>query len=411
MPPIITELTVLEQNLAQRFKIPVPEYLIGPASRSVVRNTLEKWKEAVVKPDVLAGRRGKAGAVKRVKTPEEAMQEMKRIMTIEIDGRQPSRPYLVEYIPAKLEIYTAITYNSSFLGPSLTCSLNGGMDVEEIPQNKKLTVPIDVYRGLDAYQASELLMKLKCPKNLISILSRTLVNYWDMFISTGMRLCEINPWRVTPQDKPYACDWKIIFDETNFKFKNLDFTLPEYPENITPFEEEMNIWNVSSHQGQAHVCDLGGEAILPILFGGGASTIVTETLISSGIKPLFLSDFGGNPPYERMYGTAERCFKYNLKKTSLILILGGKANNTLIDVTFKAIADALRDYVEREGPITCPVVIGRGGPHLVQGLIIMKEALETLHLPYVIFGPDTPVSMVAEYAAKLARAVKKEKQK
>lgn len=409
MASIITELTVLEQNLAERFKILVPEYLIGPANRSVVRKALEKWGEGIVKPDVLSGRRGKAGAVKKVKNPEEAMQEMKRIMTLEIDGKQPSRPYIVQYIPGKLEIYTAITYNSSFLGPSLTVSLQGGVDVEDIPKAKKITVPVDVYRGLDAYQVSELLMKLNCPKALISILSRTFVNYWDMFISTGMRMCEINPWRITPQGKAIACDWKIIFDEANFKFKNLDLTLPEYPENITPFEEEMNTWNASSHQGQAHVCDLEGEAILPILFGGGASTIIIETLINTGIKPLFLSDFGGNPPYERMYGTAERCFKYNLKKTSLILILGGKANNTLIDVTFKAIADALRDYVEKEGPITCPVIIGRGGPHLLQGLTVMKETLESLHLPYVIFGPDTPVSIVAEYAARLAQAIKKQR--
>ena len=48
---------------------------------------------------------------------------------------------------------------------------------------------------------------------------------------------------------------------------------PDYPENISTFEEEMTAWSNSSHQGQAHVSDLGGKGILPILFGGGASTI------------------------------------------------------------------------------------------------------------------------------------------
>jgi succinyl-CoA synthetase beta subunit len=227
-----------------------------------------------------------------------------------------------------------------------------------------------------------------------------------MFISTGMRMCEVNPWRITPDGKPFACDFKATFDEANFKFKNLGFELPEYPARATLFEEEMAVWNASSHRGQAHVADLGGKAILPFLFGGGASVIVTETLEQNGGSPIFLSDFGGNPPYERMFGTAKICFDHNLANAKLLLILGGKANNTLIDVTFKAIADALQAYVDEHGPINIPVVIGRGGPQLVRGLLTMKETLDSLGLPYVIFGPDTPVTQVAEYAAKIAKNYK-----
>ena len=223
-------------------------------------------------------------------------------------------------------------------------------------------------------------------------------------------MCEINPWRISADGQPVACDFKALFDEANFKFKNIGFKLPEYPANVTPFEEEMGLWNASSYRGQAHVADLGGQYILPILFGGGASTIIIETLIQNGVKPLFLSDFGGNPPYERMYGTAKICFEHHLQKTKVILILGGKANNTLIDVTFKAIADALQDYVDTHGAIRTPVIIGRGGPQLVKGLLTMKDTLEALGLPYVVFGPDTPVTQVAEYAAKFTLAyIEKEK--
>ena len=145
--------------------------------------------------------------------------------------------------------------------------------------------------------------------------------------------------------------------------------------------------------------------ILPLLFGGGASTIITETLMQSGGSPIFLSDFGGNPPYERMYGTAKICFEHHLKNAKLLLILGGKANNTAIDVTFQAMADALQAYVDEHGPIDIPVVIGRGGPQLVHGLLAMKDTLDSLGLPYVIFGPDTPVTLVAEYAANLAKSM------
>ena len=225
----------------------------------------------------------------------------------------------------------------------MTISLAGGMDVEEVPDDKKITFPVDVYKGLDAYQASEALRKLGCPAKVVSSLSRNLVELWDMFIATGMRMCEVNPWRITPAGKPYVCDFKAVFDEANVKFQNLGLRLPEYPANLTPFEEEMSAWNASDHRGQAHVAELGGKKILPILFGGGASTIIIETLLANGGDPIFLSDFGGNPPYERMYGTAKICFAHHLADAKGVLILGGKANNTLIDVTFKAIADALQD--------------------------------------------------------------------
>jgi hypothetical protein len=66
--------------------------------------------------------------------------------------------------------------------------------------------------------------------------------------------------------------------------------------------------------------------------------------------------------------------------------------------------------VEERGPIHIPVVIGRGGPRLVKGILALKQAIDYLKLPYVIFGPDTPVTGVAEYAARLANAVRKLKE-
>ncbi|MGQ9616347.1 MAG: ATP-grasp domain-containing protein [Spirochaetota bacterium] len=401
----VTELTFLKYY-AHRYGIPVPGHIDGNADIEDIKKALEEWGgEAIVKPDVLAGERGKSGAIVHVKNLHEALREIKRVSGMEINGKIPRTAYLVENIPAKMEIYSAITYNSSFLAPSFTASLAGGIDVEEIPDDKKITIPIDIFKGLDAYQASEVFSRLGCPKDLIGILSRSMVSFWDLFISTGMELAEINPWRITHENKPYACDFKGIVDEANYKSKVPGVEFPEYPESFSEFEEEMRIWDSKSHQGQAHVSNLGGTKILPILFGGGVSAIITETLDSCGGSPMFLSDFGGNPPYERMFGTAKICFKHRLASAKLLLILGGKANNTLIDVTFQAIADALLAYTEERGPVNIPVVIGRGGPNLVKGVLAMKQTLEYLKLPYVIFGPETPVTMVAEYAARLVNAI------
>ena len=403
----MTELPFLE-HLAPRFNIPVPEYLTVEASGSEMRQAIGRWGgKGLVKPDVLSGKRGKAGTIKVVSDHVEAQRELKLEQGAEVNGHLARTSYMVQYIPSDLEVYSAITYNSRYIGPSLTISLAGGMDIEEVSEDKKVTIPIDVYKGLGAYEVSEVLNKLGCPKGAVSLLSRSLVDFWDMFISTGMRMCEVNPWRITPAGKPYACDFKAIFDEGNFKYKNLGFKLPEYPANVTLFEEELSAWNASSYQGQAHASDLGGKMVLPILFGGGASTIITETLMQFGGDPVILSDFGGNPPYERMYGTAKICFDHLLGRAKLLLILGGKANNTLIDVTFKAVADALQHYADENGPLEIPVIIGRGGPRLTQGLLTMKDTLDSMGVPYVIFGPDTPVTQVAEYAARFANTWEK----
>ena len=405
----ITELTFLSQ-LAHRFGLPVPEHLEATAARSKLREAMGRWGKGVVKADVMSGGRGKAGAVAVVDAVAEAIRELKRLSAVQVQGQPARTAYITEYVPAKLQVYSAITYDSRCIGPSLTLSLKGGVDIESVGEQDKRTLPVDVFKGLDAYQASDMLTSLDCPRKLVSPLSRALVTFWDMFISTGMRMCEVNPWRIDEKGGIYACDFKAILDEANYKVKNPDLKLPEYPETITEFEEEMAAWDASSHRGQAHVSDLDGRLVLPMLFGGGASTIVAETLDAAGGSPIFLSDFGGNPPYERMFGTAKRCFHHYLDSASLLLILGGKANNTRIDATFKAIGDALIDYFQTHGPVNIPVIIGRGGPGMVQGFFAIRDTLESLRLPYVIFGHDTPLTLVAEYAARLARNVAEQKE-
>jgi len=398
----VTELVFLE-HLARKFDIPVPEHLEMDASRAEIRAALNRWSgKGVVKPDMLTGKRGKAGVITVVDDAQDAIRAMRSAAAAQVEGHGARTAYLVEYIPAELEVYTAIMYDSRYLSPSLTISLRGGVDIESVEPQDKRTIALDVFKGLDAYQASAMLEDLGCPKHLNGILSRTFVAFWDLFISTGLWMAEINPWRVTKDGRVFACDFKGMVDTSNYRYNEKDLPVPEYPEDRSEFEEEMAQWNASSHRGQAYVADLGGTRILPVLFGGGASTIILETLEEYGGSPMFLSDFGGNPPYERMLGTMQRCLDYKLAAASLLLILGGKANNTRIDETFRAVADALREYVERHGPVNIPVVVGRGGPGMIQGFLILRKTLEDLKMPYVMFGPDTPITLVAEYAARLA---------
>ncbi|NIQ18100.1 MAG: hypothetical protein GTN43_04805, partial [Candidatus Aenigmarchaeota archaeon] len=96
----ITEFTFLE-HFASRYGIPVPRHIPGTAGIAEIRKSIEEWGgEAIVKPDILSGERAKAGSVVEVKNIQDALREIKRISSLDINGRMPRIAYLVQKIPA-----------------------------------------------------------------------------------------------------------------------------------------------------------------------------------------------------------------------------------------------------------------------------------------------------------------------
>jgi len=135
--------------------------------------------------------------------------------------------------------------------------------------------------------------------------------------------------------------------------------------------------------------------ILAPTFGGGANSLITEML---GDDAIISSDFGGNPPYEKMKEVARICFKHWLGQANVLFIIGGKSNNTDIFVTFRAMADALREHFGRYGASPLYVVVGRGGPNLVRGMGTLRDTLEALGVPYRMFGFDSDMSEAVNFA-------------
>ena len=99
-----------------------------------------------------------------------------------------------------------------------------------------------------------------------------------------------------------------------------------------------------------------------------------------------------------MKQVAQICFKHWLKQTNVLFIIGGKSNNTDIFETFRAMADALREHFSKHGATPLYIVIGRGGPNLVRGMGVMRDTFDALGLPYRIFGFDSDMSEVINYA-------------
>jgi len=201
---------------------------------------------------------------------------------------------------------------------------------------------------------------------------------------------------------PVACDFKCGFDRDDPRRERLNLPASLFAGDYSDFEHEIN--QLRTYQGQSDVFVINPKGtILAPTFGGGANSLVTQAL---GDEAIISSDFGGNPPYEKMHDVARICFKYWLAQSNVLFIIGGKSNNTDIFETFRAMADALREHFGAHGPTPLYVVIGRGGPNLVRGLGAMRDTVEALGLPYRFFGFDSAMSEVVNYALAADRWMK-----
>ena len=242
------------------------------------------------------------------------------------------------------------------------------------------------------------LSDLDAPKSVISPLVQQLPKLWELFHNFGMTTLELNPIRMRPDPHgrltPVACDFKCGFDRDDPRWQRLDLPGHLFAADHSDFEQEIN--QLRTHQGQSdvYVINPAGTILAPT-FGGGANSLVTGML---GDDAIISSDFGGNPPYEKMREVARICFKHWLAQANVLFVIGGKSNSTDIHETFRAIADALRAQFSERGPTPLFVVIGRGGPNLVPGMGALRDTLEALRLPYRFFGFDSDMSEVIGYA-------------
>ena len=394
-------------KLLQLAGFPVPDILGPDASEEAIKAMLEKHREVFIKPVFKGGvgKKGKAGLVGRAKDLKTALSEKERLYFAEHrHGHAFAKSNGVTFeaaVPAEHEVYFSLTDNTRFRAPTMTLTHHGGMDIEELDKTQIVSVPFNPLTGLKAFVVANALSELKAPKQIISPLVQHLPNLWDLFHDFGMTTLELNPIRLRPDSRgrltPVACDFKCGFDRDDPRWQRLDLPPHLFAADFSDFEQEIN--QLRTYQGQSDVYVINDQGtILAPTFGGGANSLVTEML---GDDAIISSDFGGNPPYEKMKSVAQICFKHWLAQSNVLFIIGGKANNTDIFETFRAMADALREHFGRSGAQPLYVVVGRGGPNLVRGMGVMRDTCEALGIPYRFFGFDSAMSEVVDFARKV----------
>jgi succinyl-CoA synthetase beta subunit len=305
--------------------------VLGPdAGEDQIQDLIRRHGQVFIKPLFRGaiGKKGKAGLIGRATTLAQALAEKERLYFAEHrHGNVVAKANGVSFaggVPAEHEVYFAITDDTRFRAPAITMTHRGGVDIEEL---------------------------------------------------------ELNPIRMRPGAQgrltPVACDFKCGFDRDDPRVARLGLPPHLFAADVGAFEQAVN--ERRTHQGQSDVFVINERGtILAPTFGGGANSLVTEVL---GEAASISSDFGGNPPYEKMKQVARICYTHFLKQSNVLFIIGGKSNNTDIQETLRAMGDALRVHFSTHGPTPLCVVVGRdacGGPRRTQEYKAEKKAAKEL---------------------------------
>ncbi len=383
---------------------PTSEVLGPEATGAQVKDLIDRYGSVLIKPVFKGGvgKKGKAGLIGFASDVETAMREKERLYFVEhhfanVHAKAEGVTF-ESAIPAEHEIYVSITDSTRFRAPTLTITHHGGVDIETLSADQVATIPFDPLTGFKGFIVANALDRINAPKEIISPLVQNLPKLWDLFNNYGMTMLELNPIRMMRTKGgrliPVACDFKGSFDTDDSHWKRLQLPTSLDSSNYSEFELEINALRTYQGQSDVFVTNPAG-TVTAMTFGGGANALVTEMLGDAGT---ISSDFGGNPPYAKMYDISRIVYKHWLAQSNVLFIIGGKANNTDIYTTFRAMGDALRDYFNTHGPMPLFVVVGRGGPNLVRGMGYLKDVLDALGVPYRMFGHDSSISGVVNYA-------------
>ena len=372
--------------LAQ-FGIPVPRGKVVDSPAQASQAAAELGSKVVLKAQVYAGGRGKAGGIKTAQNPQEAEQLARQMLGSRLvshqtsaEGVKVSKLLVEEAVNIQRELYLSIVIDNSAQLPVMMASEAGGMDIEEVAQThpeKILKTHISPLLGFQSFQGRKLAYGL----NLEQTLSKPAVNFmtslYQVFQAKDCSLAEINPLVVTTDGKLLALDAKLNFDD-NALFRHSDIAALADPEQQEPLETEAN------KQGISYI-KLDGD-VGCLVNGAGLAMATMDIIKLVGAQPANFLDVGGGATEEQIAAAMGILLDDPKVKRVLINIFGGILR---CDVAARGIVAAL---TQRE--VTLPVVVRMRGTNVDEG----KEILAQSGLPI------TPAKDLLEAARLVAVA-------
>lgn len=287
--------------------IPVPDGGLGRSGDEAAA-LARRLGPCVVKAQVPAGKRGKAGGIALAATPDEARSEAARILALEIAGF-PVKSVLVErQVPIAKEFYAAVLNDADTKGPLLLFSAQGGMDIEEIAQmhpDALVRLPIDIRQGLEASALESAIPDIDGVER--AGLLDALAKLYQAYVENDAELMEINPLVATRDGETIALDCKFVLDDSALR-RHENLAKSGAPEKLTELEQ----------RGQ----DIGFKYIelegdVGVLSNGAGLTMTTMDAISHyGGEPANFLEIGGHA--------------FTLGKQALEVVLGNPRVKSLL---------------------------------------------------------------------------------
>ncbi|MDY6893565.1 MAG: ATP-grasp domain-containing protein, partial [Chloroflexota bacterium] len=211
------------KQLLAEFGIPIPHGGVAKTATEARDIAADLSGKAIVKAQVHAGGRGKAGGIKTASSPEEAEQLAKdllghRLVTHQTlpDGLPIKAVLIEEEISIERELYLGIVIDGAAGQPVIMASEAGGMEIEEVARTspeKILKVHIDIALGVRPYQTRSMAYGLNLAPDQIRSVTGIISNLYRLFQAKDCSLAEINPLVITSDGRILAADAKLNFDD------------------------------------------------------------------------------------------------------------------------------------------------------------------------------------------------------
>jgi succinyl-CoA synthetase beta subunit len=321
----------------------------------------------VVKAQIHAGGRGKGGGVKLAKTPDEAAALTGKMIGMTLvtaqtgpEGRQVQKVLIEEGLDIRRELYLGIVIDRQTGKPVFMASGSGGMDIEEVAAKTPeliLKEYIQPGMGLQAFQARKLAFGLGLAPELINDAVQFMVALYKAFEDTDASLAEINPFLVTGDNKVYALDAKMNFDD-NALYRHKDIKELRDLNEEDPLEIEASKFNLN-------YIKLDG-SVACMVNGAGLAMATMDIIKLAGGSPANFLDVGGGASAEQVKNAFRILLTDKNVKAVLINIFGGIMR---CDIVASGVVDAAKAL-----GIKIPVVVRLEGTNVEQGQEILRQS-------------------------------------
>jgi succinyl-CoA synthetase beta subunit len=361
--------------------IPVPEgdmvTTVEDAALAADRLLIDGPPVIVVKAQVHAGGRGKAGFVKVVRTTDEVREAAtfmlgNRMVSPQTppEGLEVDRLLIAAGVDIEREIYLAITTDRGRRTNTLIASAEGGVEIEQVAAERPdaiLKVPMDPLDGLSPFQARDLAFTLGLKGKQVRQFVDLAMNLAHLFIETDASLAEINPLVITPPSDAYP-DGQVIAIDAKFNFDdNALFRQQAIAELFDPREEDPD--ELRAKEAGLNFVALEGN-IGCLVNGAGLAMSTMDIIKLHGGEPANFLDVGGDATQEAVTEAFRIILGEDTVKGVLVNIFGGI-------MQCDRIARAIVAAAEEVG-FTVPLIVRLEGTNVDAARAVLEEAQERL---------------------------------